>query len=55
MTPEICALLDWKLFGAWLLAQGAISIFEYWLGKTDKVKAASILELLFNVFKRGNK
>lgn len=27
-------------------------LFEYWLGKTDKVDASSTIELLLNFFKR---
>lgn len=29
----------------------AYALLEYWLGKTDKVKAGSTVELVVNVFK----
>lgn len=31
----------------------AYVILEYWLGKTEKTKAGSALELLLSVFKKG--
>jgi hypothetical protein len=29
----------------------AVALIEYWLGKTEKTKSASILELIFNLGK----
>lgn len=37
VTPEVAAL-----------ACGGYLLLEYWLGKTDKVKAGSTLELVLN-------
>lgn len=47
MPSEINCGSNWSLAiaGLWLLH----SIFEAWLGKTDKTKAASTWELLFSV------
>lgn len=30
----------------------AMGVLEYWLGKTDKLKSGSTLELIFNVVKK---
>jgi hypothetical protein len=51
---ELCSLVRWEVFVAYFIAD---KIFEYWLGKTNKVKAGSILEIIINgikaVFKKG--
>lgn len=44
-------ILDNKEF---LRASGllAILLLEFWMGKTDKIQASSILEALLNLFKK---
>lgn len=34
-----------------VIVAALFSIFEYWLGKTDKVKAGSTLELVINLIR----
>lgn len=34
-----------------IVGAGAYVFLEYWLGKTDKVKSASVLELLLSIVK----
>lgn len=49
MIEEICNNKDsWIVVGVVTLCK---EIFEYWLGKTDKVSAGSSLELILNFFK----
>ncbi len=42
---EICQLPHWEHFLIILV----VALFEAWLGKTDKVKSGSIIELIFNI------
>lgn len=53
---EVCSLIRWEVFVAYWVAD---KLFEYWLGKTDKVKSGSILEIIINgikaIFKRSSK
>jgi hypothetical protein len=42
-----CVDISWQFVALTI----ACSLIEAWLGKTDKVKAASILELIWNVIK----
>ena len=41
----------WVVVGFYVLDKS----FEYWLGKTDKVKAGSMVELAINAVKRDHK
>lgn len=46
MLGEICALTDktWMLVALFV----ADKVLEFWLGRTDRVKAGSALELILN-------
>lgn len=43
-----CENLNWKLLLAFYIID---KFFELWIGKTDKVKAGSLLELIWNSIK----
>lgn len=48
---DVCQLPQWQIFLIALIVPIATSFIELWLGKTEKVKASSILELIFNLIK----
>jgi hypothetical protein len=42
---------DWRYMAIFGLVQLVMSMIELWLGKTDKVKSSSIIELIYNLIK----
>lgn len=50
MVGNICSAQFWGAVTAGLMASQAL--LEYWLGKTDKTKAASTVELLMTLLSR---
>jgi hypothetical protein len=51
ILEKVCSLTPWIHFFAIVVVQLLYMIFEAWLGKTDKVKAASFLELIWDGIK----
>jgi hypothetical protein len=47
----ICNLPAWQHFIIILGGQVIYSGLEFWLGKTEKTKSGSVIELIFNVVK----
>lgn len=45
---DVCSLSQWQHYSIILI----VALIELWLGKTDKVKSNSILELGYNVSKK---
>lgn len=45
MTDLVCSLPHWEHYSIILI----VAIVEMWLGKTDKLKSASIIELIINI------
>lgn len=52
MMSELCQLPQWQNAIIITVAQLSYMLIEAWLGKTEKVQSASVLELVFNILKR---
>ena len=51
MTDYICSLPPHYHLAAIVIVQVIMMLIEAWLGKTDKVQSASVLELIWNLVK----
>lgn len=51
MNDLICNIPQWQHLLIILIAQLIFMSIEYWMGKTDKTKSGSLLELILNVVK----
>jgi len=47
MTPQECGIEDIRRIGVYIAVIVVCAIIELWLGRTEKIKANSILELVF--------
>ena len=51
MSELVCGLpLGWKIG-----VMAVYPIFEWWLGRTKKVEACSLIDLILNLFRKGAK
>lgn len=48
---ELCSLPHWEYVSILIFCQLVYMAIECWIGKTKKIEANSILELIFNVIK----
>ena len=48
MIDEICRLPYYEHLAVIIITQLVLSLVEYWLGKTDKTKGGSIIEVIKN-------
>jgi hypothetical protein len=48
---NICNIEEYKYLIVVFVSQLSFMLIEYWLGKTDRTKSGSILELIINVMK----
>jgi hypothetical protein len=51
MVNNLCSLPHWEYVSIIIVSQLAYMGLECWLGKTKKIEANSILELIFNLIK----